>query len=345
MFGGYLAFILLRFGFCKMKIDWKYQLQQYGAALALAVPIFVSLSLYIFYRRGYYDLYIANKAFAGDAAVLLGVVFLLGPLSRFFVIFDRYLQYRKEIGMVAFFLALIHGLVSIFFLPSKFPMSRYVSTLNWPFVFGLAGLVVLVMLFFISNSWVENRLGTERWWWLQNWGLRLVVGLTVLHVFVMKMNGWLSWYKVGGEATLAHPELPGGGLLVGWFLTFAVLVRLSEFGGVRFGRLVWYFCVVTLPIVFFATFWWGSGFRAQMQQAACMTRNQVDEALGAKRCLVIFDNKVYDLTLANKWDLTGHVGKHLCGREYDKEMIEKGPHPVSVMERFAVGTLCVPATR
>ena len=322
-----------------VKIDWKYQREQYGAALMAAVPVFVSLSLYIFYRRGYYDLYIANKAFAGDAAVLLGVVFLLGPLSRFFVIFDRYLQYRKEIGIVAFFLALVHGLVSLFFLPSKFPMSRYVSTLNWPFVFGLAGLVILVMLFFISNSWVENRLGTERWWRLQNWGLRLVVGLTVLHVFVMKMNGWLSWYKVGGEAALAHPELPGGGLLVGWFLGFAVLVRLSEFGGVRFGRIVWYFSVITLPIIFAVTFWWG--FRVEkIKSTACFTRERIDRAPEENGCLVIFDNKVYDMTSAAKWDLTGHVGRHLCGKEYDQETIEKGPHKIAVMEPFLIGKLC-----
>lgn len=243
-----------------MKIDWKYQCRQYGAALFTAIPVFVVLSLYIFYRRGYYDLYIANKAFAGDAAILLGVVFLLGPLSRFFSAFDRYLQYRKEIGIVAFFLALVHGLVSLFFLPSKFPISRYVSTLNWPFVFGLAALVVLVMLFFISNSWVENRLGTKRWGWLQNWGLRVVVGLTILHVFVMKYAGWINWYKVGGEASLAHPELPGGGLLVGWFLFFAFLVRLSEFGGIKFGRIVWYMSVFILPIVYLVTFWWGQQF-------------------------------------------------------------------------------------
>ncbi len=324
-----------------MKIDWKYQLQQYGAALMLATPIFVSLSLYIFVRRGYYTLYIANKAFAGDAAILLGIIFIMGPLSRFFNIFDRYLQYRKEIGIVAFFLALIHGLVSLFFLPSKFPLARYFSGLNWPFVFGLSGLIILVALFLISNERSEKAIGAGRWWRIQNWSLRLVVILTVLHVFVMKMNGWISWYKVGGEAALAHPELPGGGLLVGWILGFAVLIRLSEFGGVRFGRIVWYFSVIALPLVLVATFWWGGQFRVdKSRQAVCFSREQVNKALDEKKCLVIFNNKVYDLTSARKWDLTGHVGKHLCGKEFDKETIEKGPHKVAVMEPFVIGKLC-----
>jgi DMSO/TMAO reductase YedYZ heme-binding membrane subunit/predicted heme/steroid binding protein len=321
-----------------MKVDWKYQLKQYGVAFFLAVPIFVSLSLYIFYRRGFYDLYIANKVFAGDGAMLLGIVFILGPLSRFFNFFDRYLQYRKEIGIVAFFLILVHGLVSLFFLPSRFPISRYFSSINWSFIYGLLGLVVLVLLFLISNNKVENIIGTKTWWRLQNWGLRIVIGLTVLHVFVMKTPGWLSWYRIGGEATLAHPELPGGGLLVGWILVFVVLVRLSEFGGMRLGRIVWYLSVFTLPLILLITFWWGLRFRVvKAVLKPCIARGDV---LETNLCLVIFDNKVYDLTTAKKWDLTGHVGKHLCGKEYDKETIEKGPHGIEVMEIFVVGKLC-----
>ncbi len=313
-----------------VKIDWKYQLQQYGAALMAAVPVFVSLSLYIFYRRGYYDLYIANKVVAGDAAILLSIIFVLGPLSRFFNVFDRYLQYRKEIGIVAFFLALVHGLIS---------SARYFSGFSWPLIFGLAALVILVFLFLISFGLVENALGNSRWWWLQNWGLRLAVLLTALHVFMMKFPGWVKWYQVGGETGLAHPELPGASLLLGWLVVFAFLIRLAEFGGVRFGRIVWYFSVITLPIIFAVTFWWG--FRVEkIKSTACFTRERIDRAPEEKRCLVIFDNKVYDMTSAAKWDLTGHVGRHLCGKEYDQETIEKGPHKIAVMEPFLIGKLC-----
>src|SRR4030066_1094629 len=76
-------------------IDWKYQFQQYGTALAVAAILFIALSLYLFYRRGYYDLYIANKVFAGSSAVLLGIVLLIGPGSRLFSFPDRYVQFRK----------------------------------------------------------------------------------------------------------------------------------------------------------------------------------------------------------------------------------------------------------
>ena len=238
-----------------MNIDWKYQCRQYGAALVTAIPVFAALSLYIFYRRGYYDLYIANKAFAGDAAVLLGIVFLLGPLSRFFSVFDRYLQYRKEIGIVAF--SWLSSIVWFLF----FCHLNFLCRDIFRRLIGPSSLVWRAWEYcntlFISNSWVENRLGTERWWWLQNWGLRLIFGLVVSHVFVMKMGGWIGWYKVGGGKELVHPEWPGAGLLVGWFMVFVVLIRLAEFGGRRFGRIVWYVSVLALPVVYLVTFWWG----------------------------------------------------------------------------------------
>lgn len=136
-------------------MGWKFELKKYVFAVLLAGFIFLALSLYIFFRRGYYTLYIANKAFAGDAALLLAIVFLLGPFSRFFNVFDRFLQYRKEIGILAFFLGLVHGVVSFFFLPNYFPQARFLTGLNWSFIYGLIGLVLLILVYLISNKRAE----------------------------------------------------------------------------------------------------------------------------------------------------------------------------------------------
>ncbi len=74
---------------------------------------------------------------------------------------------------------------------------------------------------------------------------------------------------------------------------------------------------------------------------ACMSREQVAEAnkeLG--KCLTIFGGGVYDFTTAKKWDLTGHVGKHLCGKEYNQATIEAGPHPIAVIDGFYLTNVC-----
>ncbi|MEK7636102.1 MAG: hypothetical protein AAB362_00195 [Patescibacteria group bacterium] len=238
-------------------INWAYQFQQYGVACAIAVPIFALLSIYLYNRRGFYDLYIMNKVFAGEAAVLLGIVLLIGPLSRFFSFPDHYIQYRKEIGIVAFFFALAHGTSSYYFLPNRFPVDIFYGALWWPFVFGLLGIIFLTGIFIIGNDFVMRKMDPRVWWPLQYWGVRIVFALTALHVFVMKWSGWILWYQKGGAKELVHPEWPGAGILVGWFIAFVILVRIAELGGQKFGKVVWYFSVIALPIVYIMTFWWG----------------------------------------------------------------------------------------
>lgn len=240
-----------------MKIDWKYQIKQYGVALIVAISLFVVMSIYLFYRRGYYDLYITNKIFAGVSAVLLGIILLIGLLSRLFSFFDRDIQYRKELGIVAFFFALSHGVISLFFLPSKFPLSEFLKMPNWPFIFGFIAVTILITIFLISNNWAMIIIGRQRWWKLQYWGVRFVFILIFLHVFVMKWGGWVKWYKVGGSSELIHPEWPGAGLLVGWFMAFVVFVRLAESINPKFGRVAWYLSAIALPVIYIITFWWG----------------------------------------------------------------------------------------
>lgn len=242
-------------------MHWMHEVRQYGMAfIAGALPIFTFFSLYIFYRRGFYDLYIANKAFANTAAVLLGIVLLIGPLSRYFAFPDRFLQYRKELGIIAFFSALLHVIVSLFFLPHIFPVTLYKTALYWPFFFGMIGIIGLAILFFISNDRAANVIGRGTWWTIQNWSVRIVFALVFFHVYVMKWKGWLEWYEIGGESKLAHPELPGGGLIAGWFMAFVVLVRLAEFGGSRFFRIAWYALSTLLIATYIGTFAWGIQF-------------------------------------------------------------------------------------
>lgn len=239
-------------------INWKFQIQQYGVALTFAIPLFVVLSFYLFLRRGYYDLYIANKIFAGVAAMLLGIDLMIGPGSRLFSFPDRLIQYRKELGIVAFLSALIHAINSLFLLPSKFPLAGFLKELILPFIFGLSALLILITIFIISFQKIKIKIRTKNWWAMQYWGIRSVFLLVFLHVFVMKWNGWVNWYKNGGGKELVHPEWPGAGLLVGWFMAFVVLFRLSEFISPKLGRAVWYISLISLPTIYVATFWWGN---------------------------------------------------------------------------------------
>lgn len=235
-------------------------LKHYSAAIVVAGAVFTALSFYLLNRRGYYNLYIINKVFAGTGAVTLGLVLLIGPLSRLFTLYDRCVEYRKALGIVSFFVICAHVLSSYFFLEEKFPRGDFYTKGFYPFLFGLLATIVLAMIFAISNRRALEIFGGKKWWHFQNWGVRIIFLLVALHVFVMKYSGWVSWYQKGGSQELAHREWPGAGLLVGWFIAFVIAVRLGEMLGVKAGRVTVYLGTILLLGAYIGTFLWGRQF-------------------------------------------------------------------------------------
>lgn len=214
-------------------------LRDYGIAVLIAAILLVLFGCYLFIRRGYlFDapptadmLYVPNKVIVGAGTIMLAFTFLIGFIVRYFDRMSNWLGYRKEIGIVGGFLIFAHVIISYFFLPLKFPHSKL--DLDSPeFAAGVIGVFLLAFLFLISFKKSVDLLGGSLWWFLQRWGLRLVMLFTLIHVYMMKWNGWIKWIKQGGSsaptAELANPQMSGLGLLVMLFVTWVVLVRLYE---------------------------------------------------------------------------------------------------------------------
>jgi len=212
-------------------------LRDYVIALLIATALTVFMGFYLFIRRGYFFdapptadmLYVPNKAIVGAGTVLLAFAFLIGPIVRYFDRFDKWLGYRKEIGIVGGFLVFFHAIISYFLLPLKFPQA-YLTFDSLQFSAGLIGIFLLIFLFIISFKKAIDLIGASRWWFLQRWGLRLVILFTLIHVYSMKWSGWMKWLKQSGAPTveLANPQMAGLGILVMLFVTWVVIVRLYE---------------------------------------------------------------------------------------------------------------------
>lgn len=211
--------------------------RDYVISILISVVLMSIFGAYLLVRRGYFldapttadMLYVPNKAFAGTGVFMIALTFLIGPLVRYFHHFSSWLQYRKEIGIVGGFIVITHGVISFFLLPKKFPQSRF-NLDNNEFVWGLIGISLLIFLFILSFKKAIEFIGSARWWFLQRWGLRLVVLATVMHVAPMKWSGWVKWFMEGGKVTpeLAHPLMPGAGILVSIFVAWVIIVRLYE---------------------------------------------------------------------------------------------------------------------
>lgn len=190
---------------------------------------------YLFLRRGYLDLYILNKALATAALATLGLVLLIGPLSRMYQRFDALVSVRKFFGLGAFWAAVAHVVISLFFLPEHFAYSRFFGQVNIPFYFGLAATAVLLVLYALSYERIIGTMDRRRWWHIHNWGVRVATLLAFLHLVVMKYPGWLTWWAKGGSSELVRQYLPPASLIGALFLAFVVLVRFADLLGTRRG--------------------------------------------------------------------------------------------------------------
>jgi eight-cysteine-cluster-containing protein len=205
------------------------------APLLTSFGIFTLFTFYLYVQYGFVDLYILNKATGETTLFILGLVLLVGVLTRMYDVFDGFLKYRKYFGILAFTYALSHFLISYFLLPDYFPRTRFTLT-NIPFLLGLVPVLILFVLTVFSINLFIRLLDRKIWWKFQNWGVRLGAILGFLHVVIMKDKVWWDWLV--GASQDPMQLLPPLGLAVAIFFTFVLLVRLSEFLGKSIARII-----------------------------------------------------------------------------------------------------------
>ena len=235
----------------------KEQVRQYLVAAVYGFISFILLSGYLFLRRGSFDLNIINQASADASLIILAVVLLIGPLSRLYDRFDSLIIYRKELGIIAFLLALAHGVISFFFLSDRFSSTYFMNHLL-TFIFGLISLFIFAYLFILSFEKIINNLDRRKWWLVQNWGVRIAGILAFLHIFLLKYSSWISWYSKGGSSTLVRPYLPPASIIAFSFTFFVILVRLSEFFEKKVSRIMVILLFGLLIFFLVGSFLWGN---------------------------------------------------------------------------------------
>lgn len=189
--------------------------------LLFSAIIFALGSLYLFLRRGSYDLYIINKIIAFTALVLIGLSLTLSAVCYFWDFADKQIIYRKYLGITGFVFALAHTLVSLFFLPEHFTLPTDFLERWQPFLTGLLALVILAFMAVISNNWAIKKLGGGNWRKLMRIAGYTALILTIIHLTLHKYQGWLRWL------TKRNTILPPLSLLAIVFAVSVLLLRLA----------------------------------------------------------------------------------------------------------------------
>lgn len=230
----------------------KETIRQYLAAVIVTALISGGIGYYLFARSGSFTPSIANKSLADVSLILLGIVLLAGPLSRLYSRFDSWVNYRKELGILAFVTGAIHVYLSMFVLARRGPLGLYQSR---PLVAysGLLGLVIMAYLFIISFEKIKQKMGVAKWWKMQYWGARITGVAIFVHMAVFKYSEWNTWLSGKAEG-LARPDWPPVSLIVAVFFAFVILTRFSEALNAKAGRFltpVWLGTAVIILIILF----------------------------------------------------------------------------------------------
>ncbi|MDP2691280.1 MAG: ferric reductase-like transmembrane domain-containing protein [bacterium] len=188
--------------------------------ILLSLGIFFFSSLYLFVRRGNYDFFIANKAFATTSLVLIGLSLALSGLCYFWNFLDSKIVYRKHLGLAGFAFAIVHVIVSFFFLSGRFTYPEWFSGHFLSVMFGLLALLVLCFMALISNRWARMELGALLWRRLLRLGY-LVLILVAAHFALLKYGEWTKWFQT------PDPFLPPLSLLEMIFTLLVIGLRLA----------------------------------------------------------------------------------------------------------------------
>lgn len=175
-----------------------------------------------------------NAGLAMATLFLLGGVLLLGPLTRLYSLFDRWLKYRRELGILAFITGAIHVYLVMFPLARRGPFGFYLSR-PWSAFPGLAGLVIMFVLFIFSFDRIKKVIPPALWWKMQYWGVRMTFFVIAFHMIILKYTGWGEWFMTRGTAST---PVPPAALLGAIFTVFVLTVRFGEMASPRLAKIL-----------------------------------------------------------------------------------------------------------
>jgi hypothetical protein len=205
----------------------KEHLRRWLQAFVLAGTIAIIFSLYLFVRRGYYNTYIINKVAGSTAAVVAGLILVVGPITHRWNKLTQLLLIRKELGLLSLGAGLTHFILSFFVLRNRFPVEWYKGELI-PVLAGLIALVVWLYLAVISyNQKLIQRLA-HIWKRHQQLGGQFAFIAVYIHLTVMKYSGWMRWLNGQVKATpeLENPGYPPASIFVFLIMTGIILFRV-----------------------------------------------------------------------------------------------------------------------
>ena len=199
-------------------------------SLVISFIVYALFSVYLFLRRGYYDLYIINKVLGSSAAALAGLTLIIGPLSKISLYFARFMTIRRHLGLIALAFAILHTIASLSQMNRFTWFSWYIK--EWiPVTFGILAILMWAYMTYLSRNSKIQQMGVDLWKKHLSLFGQLAFLSIFLHLSIMKYPGWIRWFQgqVKQSPELANPSFPPASIFVGGFMLFIIGYRIITF--------------------------------------------------------------------------------------------------------------------
>lgn len=157
----------------------------------------ISFFFYLVYNAVYgsgFNLTVFANTIAATAAFLIAVSLALSGFCYYWDFLDTKIGYRKYLGLVGFWLALLYSVLLLFINPQRYWYGFVENFWSVDFIFGLSAMTILAFMALISNTPAMKKLGPQRWRRLLRLGY-LAITLLIIRAFVMEHPLWLEWFQ------------------------------------------------------------------------------------------------------------------------------------------------------
>jgi DMSO/TMAO reductase YedYZ heme-binding membrane subunit len=197
-------------------------------AIIISLIIFILLLIYLYIRRGSFNIYDANKAFGSIAVILAGITLIMGPLSRSGVRpIAKYMTIRRQLGVSAFIYGVLHVIASLT-LQERFPFPQWYGEEWLPVIMGLIAIVTWGYLAFISRDSKIQKMGGIKWIKHLSSGAQIAFIAVFLHLVIMKYEGWIRFLsgQPQQQGNVANPVYPQSSLFIFLFMVAVIVFRI-----------------------------------------------------------------------------------------------------------------------
>jgi len=196
-------------------MTWNFSGWNHAAAVSLI--IFTFAILYGYFFRQTVNIAVVSESFAFTGGVLIGLSFILAPVSYFFNFADKELRYRKFLGLIGYYYALFYCFSLQIRFPDKYLFGLANSLSSPEVILGLAAMGIFTLMALVSGPVGMKALG-KNWRYVLRTGY-LAYFLLIIRAIIVEGEVWMTWLN-------RLEGLPPPRFLLTIFATFVILVRV-----------------------------------------------------------------------------------------------------------------------